>query len=204
MAGKFMSASLIALAAAVAPPQMARAAQAGDLMAPSAAPTPAPAAPAAQNPSARFLSDAIPAAHFLEQTSRMAAARTKNSKIRDFAQQTAKAQTAAALSLTAWVNTSGPVVTGRSAIFGQSGASPVSRVTAPRLLQSQADQLQRLSTLQGRDFDAAYISAQRDGLQQLADVYQQYVDKDGDPGLHAIAARELVEVKKAMDLLAGL
>ncbi|WOJ89027.1 DUF4142 domain-containing protein [Methylocapsa polymorpha] len=194
MRGIFMSASLFAIAALIAAP--ANAQTAGQANAPTDA---AQASPAGQEPVAHFLASAIPNANFLAQTSRMAIGRSKNGKIRDFAQQIAKTQTAAANSLTAWVNTSGPVVTSRSTFSGSTA-----RVSAPRLLQSQADLLQRLSILQGRDFDALYISSQKDALQQLANSYQGYIDNGGDPGLHAIAVRELENLMTALTRLDAL
>jgi len=165
----------------------------------NAPPDSAQATPAGHESMAQFLANVIPNANFLAQTSRMSIGRSKNGKIRDFAQQIAKTQTAAANSLTAWVNTSGPVVTSRSTFSGSTA-----RVSAPRLLQSQADLLQRLSILQGRDFDALYISSQRDALQQLTNIYQNYADSDGDPGLHAIAIRELANLKTALSRLDAL
>lgn len=198
MRRKGMSTSLFAIAASIAATASAPScAQTADEL--SSPPASVQAKPAGQESSAGFLANAIPDAHFLEQTSRMAIGHSSNGKIREYAQQVAKAQTAAANSLTAWVNTSGPVVTTRSASPGSKA-----RVSAARLLPAQANVLQRLSTLQGREFDALYISTQRDAFLQLTTIYQDYIEKGDDPGLHAIAVRELAEAMAALSRLDAL
>jgi predicted outer membrane protein len=72
------------------------------------------------------------------------------------------------------------------------------------MLPSQASVLQRLSSLQGRDFDVLYVSVEKDGLRRLETVYQDFVQNGADPGLHAIAAQELPEVKQLIAALGGL
>jgi len=153
---------------------------------------------------AHLVGAAIPDANFLGQSSRMAIGRSKNAKIVEFAQDMAKAQTAAATSLTAWVNAVGPIVTDRSAYPGRTERPPAGRVSAPQMLPAQVEVLQRLSTLQGRDFDALYLSTQKDALQRLATAYQGYIDADGEPSLRAVAVRELAKAQDRLSMLDSL
>lgn len=57
----------------------------------------------------------------------------------------------------------------------------------------QAD-LDRLSRLNGRAFDALYRSTQWDALRQLATLYASYVQNGDDPSLRALSSRELPKI----------
>lgn len=125
---------------------------------------------------------------------------SNNGKIRDLAQEVAKEETTVGNFLAHWVHMGGPVVTDH---FSSSLHLAV-RLKAPKMLPEQAGFLQRLSTLQGRDFDAMYVSVEKEALQHLAAVYQDYALHGDDPSLQAIAARELPEVKQLIAALGGL
>lgn len=151
-----------------------------------------------------FIAGSIPDASFLDASSRLAIALSNNADIRAYAERVANAQAKAANSLVGWVNAIGPVVTDRSIYPGRKEEAPVGRVSAPQMLQSQTAVLQRLSTLRGRDFDALYISAQKEALQHLTGVYQTYIDANQDGGLRAIAVRELAGAKDSLSTLNAL
>ncbi len=152
---------------------------------------------------ARFVASAIPNANFIAAASRMASAYSRNGKLRDLAGQLAKDQTTAANSLTAWVNVSGPVVTRRSPYTGQIG-SGTAKLRAPQLLPPQVSNLQRLSTLQGRGFDTLYVSTLMEALVQLQTLYRDFAQTGADPGLQAIAVRELPKVEQTISALDAL
>ena len=96
----------------------------------------------------------------------------------------------------------GDVLTGRSvAIDDPLQPLTVSRTPDPssaRLLPSDRDDLARLSALSGRQFDALYRSTQSDSLHQLAMLYRDYIQTGDDPGLRAIAVRELPKVQRRL------
>ena len=188
--------SLVILAVIAAAPANAQTA-----VAPDAAP-PAGAASAQANwqASAAFVANAFPSIHFLDQTSRMAMSHSNNGKVRDLAQEVAKEETTVGNSLAHWVHKGGSVVPDQ---FSPNLHLAV-RLKAPKMLPEQAGFLQRLSTLQGRDFDAMCVSIEKEALQHLAAVYQDYALHGDDPSLQAIAARELPEVKRLIVTLGGL
>ncbi|VTZ52040.1 conserved exported hypothetical protein [Methylocella tundrae] len=156
--------------------------------------------PSSLEQSAAFIGDAFPSIHFLDQASRMAIAHSKNDKIRDFAEHVAQDETSVGNSLMHWVRTGGAGAADET--------SPSNRlaigIKPPRMLASQANFLQHLSGLQGHDFDVMYVSIEKDALQNLASVYELYVRNGLDPGLQAIATRELPEVKHLISVLASL
>lgn len=171
-------------------------------------PDPSPPPPSAPKPNdadltAHFIAGAIPNTNFIAAASRMAIAHSPNSKIRDLAGELAKDQTTVANSLASWVNVSGPVVTLRSPITGQIGPG-APRLTAPRLLPSQATNLQRLSSSQGPDFDKFYVSTLMEALVQLQILYRNFAQTEGDPGLRAIADRELPKIEHTISALDSL
>jgi predicted outer membrane protein len=178
------------------------------LAAPAAAQTanPPPVSSGTSSPSeltARFVASAIPTANFIALGSRMASANSRDGKIRKFAEALAKDQTAVANSLDAWVNVNGPVVTLRSPYTGkiEPGAA---KLSAPQLLPPQRSNLQRLSASQGRDFDSLYVSALTEALVQLQTLYRDFSLTDADPGLKAIAVRELPKVEQTISALGAL
>lgn len=147
-----------------------------------------------------FVAQAIPYANFVSQASRMAVAFAHDKKLRKLAADLARSQNAAAVSLAEWVNVSTSVVTRRSPYAGRIGGART-RLSAPGLLPHHAKELQRLSVARGTRFDALYISTVRKALARLKGVYEQYGQGGADPGLQAIAADELPNVKHAISAL---
>ncbi len=173
-------------------------------VAPAKAQTAAPDAPGPAGgdwrQSAAFVADAFPDIHFLDQSSRMAVGHSKNDKIRDFAEQVAKEETAAGNALMRWLRGGQSDITGDPA----SSSRLAVRLKAPPMLPSHAAFLQRLSSLQGREFDVMYVLVEKDALQRLAAACQDYAQNGGDPGLQEIAARELPAVKQLIATLGDL
>jgi predicted outer membrane protein len=149
---------------------------------------------------AHFVASAIPNANFIAAASRMASAYARNGKLRDLAGELAKDQTTAANSLAAWVNVNGPVVTLRSPYTGKIGPG-AAKLSAPQLLPPQVSNLQRLSAARGRDFDSLYVSTLTEALVQLQTLYRDFAQTGADPGLQAIAARELPKVEQTISAL---
>jgi predicted outer membrane protein len=153
--------------------------------------------------SAVFVADAFADINFINLASRMAIAHTTNEKIRDFAIKVAKGETAVGMSVKVWM---------RAAVHKALSApapSPASYTLAEkfrklRLRPSQRADLQHLSSLQGRDFDAFYISTQKDALLRLKSLYEGFAQNDADSELHAIAAQELPEVEHMIVAVGGL
>jgi predicted outer membrane protein len=190
---------------------MAKALAALVLAAPAAAQTGGDANPppvssgtsSSSNLTARFVASAIPTTNFIAAASRMASANSHDGKIRKFAEALAKDQTAVANSLDAWVNVNGPVVTLRSPYTGKIGPG-AAKLSAPQLLPPQRSNLQRLSASQGRDFDSLYVSTLMEALVQLQTLYRDFAQTGADPGLQAIAARELPKVEQTISALRAL
>lgn len=168
---------------------------------PAAAEQPPPLAPAARPPDDKiphFLGAAIPGTNFIASASRMAVVYAQSSKLRDIARDLAKDQTAAANSLASWVNVSGPVVTRQ---FPYSGRSSAAKVTAPRLLPAQVNDLRQLSQLRGKSFDEFYLSRIKETLGQLGADYAEFGKSGQDAGLKAIAQQQLPKVEKTISAL---
>jgi predicted outer membrane protein len=190
---------------------MAKALTALVLAAPAAAQTgvdanPPPVSSGTPSPSeltAHFVASAIPNANFIAAASRIASANSHNDKIRKFAEALARDQTAVANSLAAWVNVSGPVVTLRSPYTGKIGPG-AAKLSAPQLVPPQRSNLQRLSASQGRDFDSLYVSTLTEALVQLQTLYRDFSLTGTDPGLKAIAVRELPKVEQTISALGAL
>jgi len=118
--------------------------------------------------------------------------------------------------MTAWANTNPPLMTCRSSFSGDpisglasmplnvvvgtgnafTGGQIVASSAGHVLTSSQATDLQRLSQLNGPQFDALYRSTQFDSLRQLATLYSDYAVRGDDPGLRSLARSELPKVKK--------
>jgi predicted outer membrane protein len=147
-----------------------------------------------------FVATALPAANFISHASRMAATNSQNNKLRELAGELAKSQNAVAVSLAGWVNVSTSVVTRRSPYTGRIGQG-TARLSAPALWPAQVRNLQRLSAAHGHSFDSLYISTVKEALDQLQTIYRGYDQPSADPGLKAIAARELPNVEQAMNAL---
>ena len=92
----------------------------------------------------------------------------------------------------------GDVLTGRSVAID----NPLVPLTVRRTpdpanatsLPADRDDLARLSSLSGREFNALYLSTQSDALHQLATLYRDYMRQGDDPALQAIATRELPKI----------
>jgi len=133
----------------------------------------------------------------------MASSYSRTGKLRDLAGELAKDQTTVANSLAAWVNVNGPVVTLRSPYTGKVGPG-AAKLSAPQLLPSQVSNLQRLSASQGRDFDSLYVSTLMEALVRLQALYRDFSLTSADPGLKAIAVRELPKVEQTISALRAL
>ena len=179
------------------------AAQTGGDANPPPASAPALSGPSSSELMAHFVANAIPTANFIGTAGRLAIAYSHNGKIQKLAQELAKTQTAVANSLSAWVNVNGPVVTLRSPYTGQIGRG-AAKLAAPNLLPSQVSNLQRLSAAQGSNFDSLFVSTEMEALIQLQTLYRDFIQNGTDPGLHAIATRELPKVEQAISTLEGL
>jgi predicted outer membrane protein len=202
---KRLSASVFAvLALAAVAAAMPAAAQTGDPATPPSAASPSPApAPSGFSPSelmAHFVASTIPTANFLATASRLAISNSHNTKIQKLAEALAKDQTAVANSLAAWVNVNGPVVNLRSPYTGQIGPG-AARLSAPNLLPSQVSNLKRLSASQGSSFDKLFVSTQMEALVQLQILYRDFLQNGTDPGLRAIATRELPKLEQTISEL---
>jgi len=202
---KRLSASVFAVQAlAAVAAAMPAAAQTGDPATPPPAASPSPApAPSGSSPSelmAQFVASTIPTANFLATASRLAISNSHNTKIQKFAEALAKDQTAVANSLAAWVNVNGPVVSLRSPYTGQIGPG-AARLRAPNLLPSQVSNLKRLSASQGSSFDKLFVSTQMEALVQFQILYRDFLQNGTDPGLRAIATRELPKLEQTISAL---
>ncbi len=200
---KRLSASVFAvLALAAVAAAMPAAAQTGEPATPPSAASPAPA-PSGSSPSelmAHFVASTIPTANFLATASRLAISNSHNTKIQKFAEALAKDQTTVANSLAAWVNVNGPVVNLRSPYTGQIGPG-AARLSAPNLLPAQVSNLKRLSASQGSGFDKLFVSTQMEALVQLQILYRDFLQNGTDPGLRAIATRELPKLEQTISEL---
>jgi predicted outer membrane protein len=170
---------------------------------PAASTSPAPPAVSASELTSHFVATAIPTTNFMATASRMAVSKSHNAKVQKFAAALATDQTALANSLAGWVNVNGPVVTLRSPYTGEIGPG-ASKLKAPNLLPAQVTNLQRLSASNGHDFDTLFVSAQMEALVQLQILYRDFIQNGTDPGLHAIAARELPKVEQTISALDSL
>ena len=202
---KRLSASVFAVQAlAAVAAAMPAAAQTGDPATPPPAASPSPApAPSGSSPSelmAQFVASTIPTANFLATASRLAISNSRSTKIQKFAEALAKDQTAVANSLAAWVNVNGPVVSLRSPYTGQIGPG-AARLRAPNLLPSQVSNLKRLSASQGSSFDKLFVSTQMEALVQFQILYRDFLQNGTDPGLRAIATRELPKLEQTISAL---
>jgi predicted outer membrane protein len=164
---------------------------------------PPPQAVSASELTSHFVATAVPTTNFIATASRMAISKSRNAKIQQFAGPLAKDQSAIANSLSAWVNVNGPVVTLRSPYTGQIGVG-APKLKAPNLLPAQVASLQRLSASSSHDFDALFVSAQMEALVQLQILYRDFIQNGTDPGLHAIAERELPKVEQTISALDSL
>ena len=104
----------------------------------------------------------------------------------------------------------GDVLTGRSVAIDVpltpvTPAITVTRTPAPgTLLPSEQTDMDRLSTLRGRRFDAFYMTTQKDALRQLATLYTDYLREGDDPALRDMAERQLLIVKHRLAQLRAM
>jgi predicted outer membrane protein len=174
----------------------------------------APGATAGQSSrTAAFVANALPNINFLNESSRMALNKSQSPAIRHFAHRQATIQTIAGNSMTAWANSAQAPVTGRSSfnggplmgaialpgqLIGATGDALTGGLGASNAFDanSQAQDLSRLSALNGSAFDELYRSTQLDSLNQLAMLYTDYAAHGDDPGLRRLARAELPKIKR--------
>jgi predicted outer membrane protein len=191
------AATALAAAAVGAP----GAAQTGPDPAPPPAASPAPpSGPSSSEVMAHFVASAIPTVNFIATASRLAISNSPNSKIQKFAETLANDQAKVANSLAAWVNVNNTVVTLINPYTGKVGPG-APRLSAPNLLPSQVSDLRRLSASQGRSFDTLYVSTLVGALVQLQVLYRDFLQDGTDPGLRAIASRELPKLEQTISAL---
>ena len=98
------------------------------------------------------------------------------------------------------------VMTGRSvAVDGTASSDVAGRVTVDQAANGRAamgqDELDRLRTLSGREFNDLYWQTQLDALSQLESDYRTYIAHGDDQALVATAKRELPRVMRRLALL---
>jgi predicted outer membrane protein len=160
---------------------------------------------------AAFVDNAMPNINFLNDSSRMALDHSGDPAIRRFAHRIAVDQTIAGNSMTAWADTNPLLLTGRSAYAGDpitglatlpinavisvgsavTGGTIVASNDGRALLSSEAQDLSRLSALNGPEFDRLYRATERDSLRQLITLYSDYAVNGDDPGLRSLARSQL-------------
>jgi predicted outer membrane protein len=172
-----------------------------------------------------FLANVRPNVDFLDRSSRLALTQSANPRLRAFARNEAIEQTITANSLVAWSQTNTtrgavgavapdgtivtapvalatvPVQVGEDVLTGRSVALDVPVPVAPNtsgatLLPAGQTDLDRLTALKGRRFDALYRSTQADALRQLQTLYASYIQNGDDPDLRAMARIELPKINK--------
>jgi putative membrane protein len=116
---------------------------------------------------------------FSLQTSQLALQRSRNSKVRDFAQLEANEQAAVA-----------------AALGAQPGSVPLS--------QEEAEQLQQLAALSGRQFDHMYVAGQIQGHQQLLDLNSANAQSSGDQLSRAVAILSVPAIQTHLHILSDL
>lgn len=115
---------------------------------------------------------------FSLQTSQLALQRSRNARIRDFAQLEANEQTAVA-----------------AALGAQPGSVPLS--------QDEAAMLQQLASLSGRQFDHMYVTGQIEGHRQLLELNTAN-QAAGDPVGRAVAIVSVPSIQTHLQILSGL
>lgn len=71
-------------------------------------------------------------------------------------------------------------------------------------VQSFSENLDRLKGASGRAFDDLYRASQVDALLQLSTLYASYIQHGDDPGLRALAVRELPKLNTRLALIKSL
>ena len=102
------------------------------------------------------------------------------------------------------LDVAGNVTTGVGTALGGPVVGVVPSV-APRgpligagLLPADRQNMDRLTSLDGRQFEALYRATQEDSLRQLAVLYRDYAASGDDPALRALAANELPKVDRLL------
>ena len=116
---------------------------------------------------------------FSLQTSQLALQRSRNSQVRDFAQLEANEQAAVA-----------------AALGTQPGSVPIS--------QEQAQMLQQLAALSGRQFDRMYVAGQIEGHRQLLDLNSANAQGGGDSVSRAVAIVSVPAIQTHLHILSRL
>ena len=98
----------------------------------------------------------------------------------------------------------GTVVDGTVAGILPGAVAPASQgpLIGAGLLPANRDDIERLKSLTGRQFDALYRSTQQDALRQLATLYRDYATSGDDPALRSLASSELPKVNRRLEEIA--
>ena len=109
------------------------------------------------------------------------------------------------------LDAAGNVTTGvGTALDGATGAvvpvvpAPQGPLIGAGLLPADRENMDRLTSLNGRQFDALYRSTQQDSLRQLATLYRDYATNGDDPSLRALATSELPKVNRRLEEIGRL
>ncbi len=94
-----------------------------------------------------------------------------------------------------------PVV---AVVPGAAVVAPQGPLIGAGLLPANREDMDRLKSLDGRQFDALYRSTQQDSLRQLATLYRDYAANGDDPALRAIATGELPKVNRRLEQIGRL
>ncbi len=159
-----------------------------------------------------FVAATTPAFEALRLADEYAAANGAGARLRAFAGRDEAAQADAADALTAWEQATrradiaaanAPSIDGLGAVLYPFGA-----VVFPINIHGHVDTdayrtaLAQLAALQGPAFDSVYVAEQSSILRRLVEAYTDYIKNGDDPGLRAIAVRNLPRVRRLLAELA--
>ncbi len=96
--------------------------------------------------------------------------------------------------------TTGAVIPGAVVVApGAVVVAPGAPLIGAGLLPAGREDLDRLMSLDGRQFASLYRSTQQDSLRQLATLYRDYMTSGDDPALRALASSELPKVRRLLE-----
>ena len=104
------------------------------------------------------------------------------------------------------LDAAGNVTTGVGNALGGPGAvvAPQGPLIGAGLLPADRQNMERLSALDGRQFEALYRSTQQDSLRQLSTLYRDYATSGDDAALRALASSELPKVNRRLEQIGRL